>query len=243
MKAEHLDLFMPFFQMMAAINLGLIFIDRSSGIVKIQKAFVQFYISTVKPELARIGSLTQRCKTNQLSKTDEGRITLALAEKIRARKISFKTLTDIESKSVFLPSLGALSGFIGLVYLLIEPYYRVTGDICFMHYIEYIAEAGIVSMGASILSFLSPNSFPTRISVLLSSLLWFFVSLLIFVLFDITGNCIECFNLDFYLLFLIAMQFVPSLFVFFCIIYMIVARRRRFRLIKKTAKELENRLY
>ena len=242
MKAEHLDFFMPFFQMMAAINLGLIFIDRSSGIVKIQKAFVQFYISTVKPELAKIGSLTQRCKSNHLSKTEEGRIILALAEDIRAKRVTFDEDTEIEKNTVFLPSLGGMSGFIGLIFLVIEPYYRITGDISFIHYIEYIAEAGAISMIASVLSFFLRNYFPTRISVIISSLWWFAISLSVIIFFDVTGYNIECFNIDTYLVFLIAIQLVSSFFVASCIIYMIAARRKRFRLIKKAAEELEKRL-
>lgn len=58
----------------------------------------------------------------------------------------------------------------------------------------------------------------------------------------IAASNIECFNIDTYLVFLIAIQFVSSFFVASCIIYMIVARRKRFRLIKKAAEELEKRL-
>ena len=50
--SSSLDLFnslMPFFQMMAAINLGLLFIDRKSGVVRFQNMIYDYIQDKVKP--------------------------------------------------------------------------------------------------------------------------------------------------------------------------------------------------
>ena len=53
---------MPYFQMMAAVNLGLIFIDRKSGVVRLQNMIFEYIQGEAKSKLHHMGELTKLCR-------------------------------------------------------------------------------------------------------------------------------------------------------------------------------------
>ena len=95
--SSSLDLFnslMPFFQMMAAINLGLLFIDRKSGVVRFQNMIYDYIQDKVKPTLNRAGELTRVCREDVCMKKENGPRMIALARTIRSEKEAFANNFD-----------------------------------------------------------------------------------------------------------------------------------------------------
>lgn len=234
--------FMSFFQMMAVINLGLVFIDKKSGIVKLQDAFHYDFTERYRPKLNEVGAITQRIRTDRYSSTEEGKNMIALAETIRGEKDAFGVKTDEERSSLFLPSLGLLAGLVGLLYLLLVPFYTMSNNVLFLYLLEYISEAAWVSSAVTVLALSVKSAFPTRVSVLILSFMWFILSLVVIAIAYLFGWNISCFSAHFYLSSIVLLQFFPVIFILFRFGTVLWKRYLRYRNICKKAIQLKAQL-
>lgn len=230
---------MPYFQMMAVINFGLLFIDRKSGIVRLQNMIYEYIQEKMKPILNYAGDLTKVCRKDVCMKKENGLRIMALAETIRSEKEAFNIKTEEERVSMFLPTLGLMAGFSGLCYLLLVPFYLTSGNESILYILEYISESCFLSSLVTITTLFFKNAFPTRISVFIAGLIWFFLPLSICFVALWIGLNIICFSLDTYLYFFIFLQLLPSVFLMARFVCVSIKRYSRVRRIKKYSRELE----
>ena len=237
-----LNSLMPYFQMMAVVNLGLIFIDRKSGVVRLQNMIFEYIQGKAKSKLHHAGELTKVCRKDVCLKKKNGEIMIALAETIRSEKDAFADKTEEERVSLFLPTLGLMAGLSGLCYLLLIPFYVTSGNESLLYILEYISESSFLASLVTIATIEFKNAFPTRISVFIAGLEWFILPLSLCLVAWGIGFTISCFSIGVYITLFITLQLLPSLFLIARFVYVSYKRFRRVHRITEYSKELEKLL-
>lgn len=234
--------FMSYFQMLTLLNLGMIFIDKNSALVKFQKRLIKDVMQLGEDVMLQAGKITQKCRYDKYCNTEEGRKVLGLASAIRDEKIAFKENTETERNSTFLPAMGLTSGLFCMLYVLMVPYYEKTGNDCFIFFLEYFAEAVCVSHVFVWISLAFQGAYRNFLSSLCISVVWLIIPLLVAVLLHCLDYIISCFDIMVYLFMFVILPMLPILTMVVRIIVMIADRFCRIRSIKNKAEELADLL-
>ena len=229
--------FFSYVQMMAALDLALVFIDKGSLVMKLQAQILKAIKDKFKPALNEAGKVTQTCRKDKYFKTEKGRQILGLANIIREHKKAFDAETEAERLSSFMPAIGLTSGIFCIIYLLLIPYLLKTGDETFLYFLEYLAESTCVSQCIILLT-LFTKDISGYLSTLLLAAIWLILPMLIAAALHILGVTIECFDLEFYLALFILLPVTPILIMIFRIGALACKRCSRIMFIKRKTKEL-----
>lgn len=234
--------FLSYIQMMAAIDLALIFIDKGSLAVKLQNRILEFIREQAHPILNKAGTATQRCRKDRLSKTEKGKKALGLADIIRGYKTAFEPKTEAEKLSSFLPAMGLTSGIFCIIYMILIPYLLKSQNELCLHFLIFATEAIFISQAVTVLTLFMKETFLGYLSSLIIAILWIFVPMFIITILHLFNATIECFSIEFYLSLFILLPMTPILTMAVRICYLIYVRYSRIRYIKNKTKELQNLL-
>ena len=234
--------FLSYIQMMAAIDLALIFIDKGSLAVKLQNRILEFIQEKAQSTLNEAGAMTQRCRKDRLSKTEKGKKALGLADIIRGYKTAFEPKTEAEKLSSFLPAMGLTSGIFCIIYMILIPYLLKSQNELCLHFLIFATEAIFISQVVTVLTLFMKETFLGYLSSLAISMSWMMASMFVIVILYYFNAVIECFDINFYLLLFILLPMTPILTMAFRICLLICIRKSRIRYIKNKTKELRNLL-
>lgn len=233
--------FFSYVQMMAALDLALVFIDKGSLVIKLQTKILEAIKESLKPVLNEAGKVTQVCRKDTYSKTESGRLLLAKADIIRGHKKAFEVETEAERLSAFMPAIGLTSGLFCIIYLLLIPYLLKTGDVAYLYFLEYFAEATSVSQCIVLLTLFMKDIYGYLSSLFLATI-WLILPMFIATILYVLGFTIECFGIELYLFLFILLPATPILIMIFRIAVLACKRYSRAKVIKRKTIELRNAL-
>lgn len=234
--------FMSYFQMFTLLNLGLIFMDKNSAVIKLQDKILREIQVKASPYLTEAGELTRKCRKNLYESSHKGLVILGLAEMIRTEKEAFREKTELEKYSLFMPAMGLTSGMFCLVYLLFIPLLSKTGNLFCLYFLEYTAVAVFISQAVAILTLFYNDAYRNFLSAILISLIWFLLPLTAAILLYVCNCNITCFSIEFYLFLFLLLPVMPIVTLIMRIICIVTGRINRLKRIKKKTAELSGKL-
>lgn len=234
---------LSYIQMMAALDLALIFIDKDSLVMKLQTRIMEITKGDAYSILSDAESLAGSCDKSKYSTTDSGRRILGIAESIKNHVTAFQgPETNAEKLPSFMPALGLMSGFFCIIYMIWVPFLLRAPNEVSLHFLIFTAEATLVSQCVTILTLFMKDKFPGYLSSLATAILWFLIPIVFTTILYLLDATIECFGIDFYLFLFILLPMMPILVMMIRILYLRHIRRARVRLIKNKAAELHDLL-
>ena len=234
--------FTPYIQLMAAVDFGLLLLESRSLTVKFQKRVLGLQKEHYKPILKEAGLLTMQCQERRFNQTDEGRLILGLAERIRKRKEVFGSDTELEKQSAFMPALGLTSGLFCLLYLIIVPFILSDHSEATLYWLEYSAEAVLIGQIVVILTYMLLPQYRGYLTSLAICFSWVIIGLLLSLILYL----FDC-NLSFggfapYEFLILLIPSMPLAFLFMRLVCMVFDRVRRIRKMNEDIVELRKSL-
>ena len=234
---------LSYIQMMAALDLALIFIDKDSLVMKLQTRIMEITKGDAYSILSDAESLAGSCDKSKYSTTDSGRRILGIAESIKNHVTAFQgPETNAEKLPSFMPALGLMSGFFCIIYMIWVPFLLRNPNEVSLHFLIFTAEATLVSQCVTILTLFMKETFLGYLSSLIIAILWIVVPMFVITILHLFNATIECFSIEFYLSLFILLPMTPILTMAVRICYLIYVRYSRIRYIKNKTKELQNLL-
>lgn len=230
--------FMSYFQMLTLLDFGLVFIDKNSAVIKLQNRIIKEIQEASKTMLNKAGLITQKCRKDKFQNTEQGRKILGLAEMIRAEKTVFPEKTEMESKSMFMPAMGLTSGFFCLAYILLIPFFKKSGNISFLYFLEYIAESVYVSQIFILFTLFYKGRYHGFLQSMSISMVWFAIPFALATVMSLSDLTITFFCIDVYLIAFLILPLMPILTMIVRITEMIIDRKKRIKKIEDMTDEL-----
>ena len=186
LSSSHYIAFTAFVQLAVALNFGLVYLDRRSGLIQLKRKLFRTYRASNNVVVQEAANTLKRYRRNR-SYSDE-------IEHAHTKAKQYHTIVtsdwDDEHELSFLPTLGVIYGFYGLAVLYLVGFFEVTPDKVLFYENEFLVMSQVTLLFSIFLILRSKNK--TKITRIVPACILYFVVVALGWWFCSKGWIFEC---------------------------------------------------